>query len=81
MKTSIKPYNMIAEQRIIENGVASRQLKLFQRIPEEDTVIDDSVPNTVFIVYSLPMLPFILVAYVLTLTVGDLIFHLLALVM
>ena len=81
MKTAIKPYHMIAEQRVIEDGVASRQLRLFQRIPEEDTVIDENVPNTVFIAYSLPMLPFLLVGYVITLTIGDLIFHILALIM
>jgi preflagellin peptidase FlaK len=77
-RNSIKPYNIIAEQHS-EEGV--KQLKLFQQVLDEDTIVDEHVPNHVFIAFSLPMLPFILVGYVITLTIGDLIFHLLAIIM
>lgn len=77
-KASIKPYHMIAEQHPEEG---TRQLKLFQQIVDEDTTVDENVPDFVFIAYSLPMLPFILVGYVISLTIGDLIFHLLTILM
>lgn len=77
-KASIKPYNMIAEQ-YSEKG--TNHLKLFQQILDEDTIVDEQVPDHVFIAYSLPMLPFILAGYVISLTIGDLIFHLLTIVM
>jgi preflagellin peptidase FlaK len=77
-KASIKPYHMIAEQHQEEDV---RQLKLFQQIVDEDTTVDENVPEFVFIAYSLPMLPFILVGYVISLTIGDLIFHLLTILM
>jgi len=77
-KASIKPYHMIAEQHP-EEGV--RHLKLFQQIVDEDTMVDEKIPEFVFIAYSLPMLPFILAGYLISLTIGDLIFHLLTLIM
>lgn len=77
-RASIKPYHMIAEQ-ISEEG--ARQLKLFQQIPDEDTVIDEKIPEHIFIAYGLPMLPFIFVGYIISLTIGDLIFHLLTILM
>ena len=77
-KASIKPYHMIAEQHL-EEGV--RQLKLFQQIVDEDTTVDEKVPEFVFIAYSLPMLPFILAGYLISLTIGDLVFHLITLIM
>lgn len=75
---SIKPYHMIAEQQLEED---IRQLKLFQQIADEDTLVDEKVPEFVFIAYSLPMLPFILAGYLISLTIGDLIFHLLTLIL
>ena len=77
-KASIKPYHLIAEQPL-EEGV--RQLKLFQQIGDEDTIVDEKVPEFTFIAYSLPMLPFILAGYLISLTIGDLIFHLLTLIL
>ncbi len=77
-KASIKPYHMIAEQQL-EEGVS--QLTLFQQIVDEDTIVNEKVPDFVFIAYSLPMLPFILAGYLISLTIGDLIFHFLALLM
>ena len=55
----------------IENGL--------QQIVDEDTMVDEKVPEVVFIAYSLPMLPFILAGYLISLTIVDLIFHFLAL--
>lgn len=77
-KASIKPYHMIAEQQL---GEGVRQLTLFQQIVDEDTRVDEKVPEFVFIAYSLPMLPFILAGYLISLTIGDLIFHLLTLIL
>lgn len=77
-RESIKPYHMIAEQSPEEG---TRQLKLFQQIVDEDTTVDEKVPEYVFVAFSLPMLPFILVGYVITLTIGDLIFHLFTMLM
>jgi preflagellin peptidase FlaK len=77
-KATIQPYHIIAERRVTEGDVERRTLQLFHRIEDEDAQVDDSIPDDVFIVYSLPMLPFILIAYIVTLTVGDLVFHLLA---
>ena len=50
-----------------------RTLKIFQRVREEDTAIDESIPEESFITYSLPMLPFLTLGYVLAITMGDLI--------
>lgn len=72
-KSKIKPYHIPAERIERTGGEARRTLKIFQRVREEDTVIDESIPEETFITYSLPMLPFLTLGYILTITVGDLI--------
>ena len=76
-KSEIKPYHTIAETRMSHNGEVYRTLNIFQRVSEEDTKIDDTLPDDIFVVFSLPMLPFLTFAYVLGISVGDLILHLL----
>jgi preflagellin peptidase FlaK len=80
-KTTIQPYHIIAERYVTEGEVKRRTLQLFHRIEDEDAKVDDSIPDDVFIIYSLPMLPFMLLGYITTLALGDLIFHLLATVL
>jgi preflagellin peptidase FlaK len=76
-KSKIKPYHMLAETFNHVDGELYRTLKIFQRVEEENSSISDAfLPESVFIVYSLPMLPFLTLAYILSITVGDLILHL-----
>jgi len=72
-KSKIKPYHIPAERFEWTGGEARRTLKIFQRVREEDTAIDESIPEESFITYSLPMLPFLTLGYVLAITIGDLI--------
>jgi len=74
-KSEIKPYNIPAERIETIGGEMKRTLKIFQRVKEEDTSIDDTIPEDVFITYSLPMLPFLTIGYIVAITIGDLIFH------
>jgi preflagellin peptidase FlaK len=80
-KRSLKPYHVLAETANISNNSSQKQLDLFQQIPEADLIIDETVSEDVFIMMSLPMLPFITLAYLLTLIQGDLILQLLTLFM
>ena len=80
-KRSLKPYHVLAEKVNKSNNFSQKQLDLFQQIPEADLIIDDTVSDDVFIMMSLPMLPFITLAYLLTLIQGDLILQLLTLFM
>jgi len=77
-KSRIKPYDTLAE-RLEPAGVElQRTLRIFQRVKEEDTVIDETIPEEVFVTHSLPMLPFLTLGYLLAISVGDLILHLVA---
>ncbi len=80
-KSAIRPYHIIAERYVTNGDDERRSLQLFHRIEEDDAQVDDSVPEDVFIIYSLPMLPFMLLGYIATLAIGDLIFHFLATVL
>jgi hypothetical protein len=55
-----------------------RTLKIFQRVREEDTAIDETIPEESFITYSLPMLPFLTLGYILAITIGDSILNFIA---
>ena len=79
--SKIKPYHILAEKRIYLNGEAQRTLKIFQKVPEEDVKIDNTLPDDVFVVFSLPMLPFLTIAYILSIVSGDLILHLLTILL
>jgi hypothetical protein len=77
-KSTIRPYHIIAERYVTDSDDERRSLQLFHRIEEDNAQVDDSIPADVFIIYSLPMLPFMLLGYIATLALGDLIFYLLA---
>ena len=77
-KSNLKPYHILAEKVDIGKSTSQKQLDLFQPIPETDLTIDDEIPDDVFVMMSLPMLPFIAIGYLLTLFQGDLILQLLA---
>jgi hypothetical protein len=71
-KSEIKNYHVPAER--YENVEEKRRtLKIFQRVYQDDITIDDTVPEEVFVMYSLPMLPFIAIGYLLSITMGDMI--------
>lgn len=80
-RLNIRPYQIIAERSITINGESARSLNIFQKIPEEDTTIDETFPEEVFTVFSLPMLPFLTIAYILSITVGDVIFNLITILL
>ena len=75
-KSKIKPYHILTERIEIKDGKPKRILKIFQKVKEENTMIDDTVPDDAFIAFSLPMLPFLTLGYLVAVTLGDLILHL-----
>ena len=77
-RSNVKPYHQLAEKIGTENGQTRKTLQIFQRVREEDAVEDESILGDVFVVYSLPMLPFLGLGYVLAMTVGDIILRLTA---
>lgn len=80
-KSKIKPYHIITERIEIKDGETKRTLKIFQKVREEDTIVDNTIPEYAFVAYSLPVLPFLTLGYILTITTGDLILHLTAIVL
>ena len=79
-RLNVKPYDMIAEKIKTENGQTKKTLKIFQRISEESAV-EDIVSEDVFVLYSLPMLPFLFIGYILSISTGDLILRLLSVIL
>jgi preflagellin peptidase FlaK len=80
-KTKMKPYHILAEKvEVHTDGSTSRRLKLFTKVLEkEDETIDTSkLPEEVFVSFSLPLLIFMTMGYVVALLVGDMIFMLVA---
>lgn len=80
-RSEIKRYHIPAEVFEEREGEKVRTLKIFQRIPEEDTIIDATTPEDTFVAYSLPMLPFLTLGYFIAITMGDLIFHLITIML
>jgi len=76
-KSKIKPYHIIAERIENKNGETRRTLHIFQKVKEEDGIVDCSIPENAFVAFSLPMLPFLTCGYLLSITIGDLIFRIL----
>lgn len=77
-KSEIKSYDVLAERLEPAGTEVRRTLKIFQKVKEDDTVTDETIPEEVFVTYSLPMLPFLTVGYLLAISVGDLILQLVA---
>jgi preflagellin peptidase FlaK len=73
-KSEMKNYHVPAERYKIVGG-KRRTLKIFQRVNQDDFVVDDTVPEEAFVIYSQPMLPFITLGYILAIIWGDLILH------
>lgn len=64
-KTKIKPYDMIAEDQ--------GKLTIFNQIQEDDLTPEQiqSLPENVFVTYSLPLIIFIALGFLTTILVGD----------
>jgi len=80
-RSRMKPYHMPAEEvKANDDGSISRRLKLFTKVLEKDeeTVDTSKLPDEVFVSFSLPLLIFMTVGYVIALLVGDMIFMLVA---
>ena len=75
-KSELKTYDTIAERIETIEGNRIRKIKVSWRVTEEgDEKIDfESLPESVFVDFSLPMLLFITAGFIVSLIVGDLIF-------
>lgn len=69
-RSKVRPYDLIAER--------SGKLTLFNRVQEEDLSPEElrSLPENVFVTFSLPLVVFIAVGFVATIFIGDLIIFL-----
>jgi preflagellin peptidase FlaK len=76
-KSEIKPYHIIAERS--EESKRKKTLHIFQKIPESNTNVDD-ISDDIFILFSLPMLPFLTLGYLITIMTGDLIFNMISMI-